>query len=100
MVFDLKTKENLEVDKYKARLVADEKWADSDVDGYANALSFVALRLFFDLAAKLGHKVFGADFVTAFLNSYLPKDKPLVFMRQCKGFQKLDSRVGVLFCAD
>jgi hypothetical protein len=90
-VYALKTDSDGQVNRYKARLVADgnRQILGLDVNEiYAPTASFAARRVLLSVAAARDMEVHQVDIKTAFLNGDLEED---VYMRQPPGFDNGDS---------
>lgn len=84
-VFDIKFNENGKFVKRKARLVAKGYTQIPGLDffdTYASVVRYESLRMTLAIAASKGWKIWGVDFVSAYLNS---KMKENVFMAQPEG---------------
>ncbi|KAI0996189.1 hypothetical protein K3495_g11990 [Podosphaera aphanis] len=84
-VFDVKTDENGEIIKYKARFVArgfSQKQGINYDETFAPTLPYNALRIFLATAAKHNWKIHQMDVVTAFLVRKL-KEKVYLQMPNC-----------------
>jgi len=75
-------------DVLKSRTVARGDQQDQQDDTFAPVTRFEAVRLMFALAVALDLECTVSDVPVAFLNAPIPADKPQVFMRFPKGYEK------------
>lgn len=91
-VFKIKRDADGNIDKYKARLVAQGFSQRPGLDfledqTFAPTMRIAAVRTIFAIAAKENAEIHGLDVSNAYLNGVLPNDQ-VVFMKQAPGFEE------------
>ena len=85
-VYKVKTRADGSIERYKARLVAQDFWqkyGDDYDETFCPVVRLESLRTLITLAVQLGLKLHQVDVTTAFLNGELEEE---VYMQQPKGF--------------